>query len=97
MHWVHFALHVLQLAHPSNLDSNGCVNKSNVVLQGAVGQNTKQKEGRLTGTNADLRRLKVPALREKLRQWGVDEATIAPLTRWMMVDLLRHVFCQFHI
>ncbi len=52
-------------------------------------QATKQKEGKLTGTAADLRRLKVPALKEKLRAIGVPEEVLQSGRRWELVDLLR--------
>lgn len=54
-------------------------------------QAAKQKEGKLTGTAADLRRLKVPALKEKLRAAGVPEAVLQNVRRWELVDLLREV------
>lgn len=61
------------------------------VLQSMGNQAAKQKEGKLTGTNADLRRLKVPALKEKLRAAGVPEAVLKDVRRWELVDLLREV------
>ena len=53
-------------------------------------QAAKQKEGKLTGTAADLRRLKVPALKEKLRAMGVPEHILQNGRRWELVDLLRY-------
>lgn len=61
------------------------------VLQSMGNQAAKQKEGKLTGTHADLRRLKVPALKEKLRAAGVPEAVLKDVRRWELVDLLREV------
>lgn len=55
-------------------------------------QATKQKEGKLTGTAADLRRLRVPALKQKLRELGVPEEAILNGRRWELVDLLRYTF-----
>lgn len=54
-------------------------------------QAAKQKEGKLTGTAADLRRLKVPALRENLIKAGVPEEVLKGVKRWELVDLLREV------
>ncbi|KAL0025336.1 hypothetical protein WJX79_008358 [Trebouxia sp. C0005] len=54
-------------------------------------QAVKQKEGKLTGTNADLRRMKVPQLKEELRKVGVPEDMIKNGRRWELVDLLRTV------
>ena len=54
-------------------------------------QAAKQKEGKLTGTAADLRRLKVPALKDKLRAAGVPETVLQNVRRWELVDLLREV------
>lgn len=61
------------------------------VFQAAGVQNTKQKEGKLTGTSADLRRLKVDALKLKLKEAGVPEEYWAKGRRWELVDLLRCV------
>lgn len=58
--------------------------------QAAV-QNSKQKEGKLTGTSADLRRLKVDALKLKLKEAGVPEEYWVKGRRWELVDLLRFV------
>ena len=52
-------------------------------------QAAAQKEGKLTGTSADLRRLKVPALKEKLREAGVEDRVFKDPKRWQLVDLLR--------
>ncbi len=60
-----------------------------VATQGMGHQAVKQKEGKLTGTNADLRRMKVPQLKEALRKVGVPEDMIANGRRWELVDLLR--------
>ena len=52
-------------------------------------QAVKQKEGKLTGTNADLRRMKVPQLKAELRKVGVPEDMLKNGRRWELVDLLR--------
>ena len=56
-------------------------------------QAVKQKEGKLTGTNADLRRMKVPALKAELRKVGVPEEVLQNGRRWELVDLLRCTSC----
>ena len=60
-------------------------------VQSMGNQAAKQKEGKLTGTAADLRRLKVPALKEKLKAAGVTDAILQDARRWELVDLLREV------
>ena len=57
-------------------------------MQG-FGNQAGPKEGKLTGTAADLRRLKVPALKEKLRAAGVPDEVFKDLKRWQLVDMLR--------
>lgn len=58
-------------------------------VQSATNQAAKQKEGKLTGTTADLRRLKVGALKEKLKEAGVPDLYWKDGKRWQLVDLLR--------
>lgn len=53
------------------------------------GNQAAQNEGKLTGTAADLRRLKVPALKDKLRGLGVEDSQFKDMKRWELVDLLR--------
>ena len=68
-----------------------------VALQGAGVENAKQKEGKLTGTSADLRRVRVPALKQKLKEAGVPQEDYEKLTRWPLVALLRFVIPITHL
>ena len=68
-----------------------------VALQGAGVENAKQKEGKLTGTSADLRRVKVPALKQKLKEAGVPQEDYEKLTRWPLVALLRFIMLILHL
>lgn len=79
------------LASPVSTICLQCVWTCLLLLQSMGNQAGKQKEGKLTGTNADLRRLKVPALKEKLRAAGVPEDVMKDARRWELVDLLRDV------
>lgn len=70
----------LKLSNDSNLD---CM-KIRVDLNPAI-QNPKS----VTGTDADLRKLKKEATYEKLLQVGYQKEDIVNKTRWEMVGLLR--------
>jgi len=83
------ASYVCTCIHTSHYASSSMDTASSSAMQGMGHQAVKQKEGKLTGTSADLRRMKVPQLKEALRKVGVPEDMIANGRRWELVDLLR--------
>lgn len=48
----------------------------------------------VTGTDADLRRLNLKQAKEMLRKWGVSDGSIDKLSRWEVIDVVRHMSTQ---
>jgi len=51
----------------------------------------KQRSGKVQGTDADLRRMTTEQAKKKLIDFGLDAAEIAPLGRWVRIDLVRQL------
>jgi hypothetical protein len=51
----------------------------------------KQRSGKVQGTDADLRRMTTEQAKKKLIDFGLDEAEIDPLGRWVRIDLVRQL------
>ena len=57
----------------------------------AAKSSTRQRSGKLQGTDADLRRMTTEQARQKLLRFGLTEEEIEPLTRWVRIDLVRQL------
>lgn len=51
----------------------------------------KQRAGKVQGTDADLRRMTTEQAKQKLLSFGLDEAEVEPLGRWVRIDLVRQL------
>ena len=51
----------------------------------------KQRTEKVQGTDADLRRMTTEQAKRKLMDFGLDEAEIDPLSRWLRIDLVRQL------